>query len=97
MAFNEKLAERVRGQVGKRNGLSEKKMFGGLAFLLHGNMSCGIHGDEPAGKIELRERLLHFAGKLNPVGRNTTFFLPTWMPDLSQGRKRPDKRLRLDI
>jgi TfoX/Sxy family transcriptional regulator of competence genes len=29
-----------------RKGLSEKKMFGGLAFLLHGNMSCGIHGDE---------------------------------------------------
>jgi TfoX/Sxy family transcriptional regulator of competence genes len=46
MAFDEKLADRVRRQVGKRNGLSEKKMFGGLAFLLHGNMSCGIHGSE---------------------------------------------------
>ena len=46
MAFDEKLAERVRGQVRKRNGLSEKKMFGGLAFLLHGNISCGIHGNE---------------------------------------------------
>jgi len=46
MTFNENLAERVRRQLGKRNGLSEKKMFGGLAFLLHGNMSCGIHGNE---------------------------------------------------
>jgi TfoX/Sxy family transcriptional regulator of competence genes len=53
MAFDEKLAERVRRQVGKRDGLSEKKMFGGLAFLLHGNMSCGIHGDQLIVRIDL--------------------------------------------
>jgi TfoX/Sxy family transcriptional regulator of competence genes len=52
MAFDEKLAVRVRRQVGKRNGLSEKKMFGGLAFLLHGNMSCGIHGNELIVRID---------------------------------------------
>ena len=52
MAFDEKLAERVRRQVGKRNGLSEKKMFGGLAFLVHGNMSCGIHGNELIVRID---------------------------------------------
>ena len=52
MAFDEKLAERVRRQFGKRNGLSEKKMFGGLAFLLHGNMSCGIHGNELIVRID---------------------------------------------
>lgn len=51
MAFDEKLAERVRRQVGKRDGLSEKKMFGGLAFLLNGNMSCGIHGNELVVRI----------------------------------------------
>src|SRR6266705_5005635 len=52
MAFDEELAERVRRQVGKRNGLSEKKMFGGLAFLLHGNMSCGVHGNELIVRID---------------------------------------------
>jgi hypothetical protein len=52
MAFDENLAERVRRQVGKRNGMSEKKMFGGLAFLLHGNMSCGIHGNELMVRID---------------------------------------------
>ena len=52
MAFDEKLAERVRRQLGERNGLSEKKMFGGLAFLLHGNMSCGIHGNELIVRID---------------------------------------------
>lgn len=46
MAFDDRLADRVRKQLGKRAGLSEKKMFGGLAFLLNGNMCCGVHGGE---------------------------------------------------
>jgi hypothetical protein len=43
MAFDEKLAERIRKRLGKRKGLTEKKMFGGIAFLLNGNMCCGVH------------------------------------------------------
>jgi len=46
MAFDEKLAARIRNQLGKKKGLTEKKMFGGIAFLLNGNMSCGVHRDE---------------------------------------------------
>jgi hypothetical protein len=46
MAFDEKLAARIRRRLGKRAGLAEKKMFGGLAFLLKGNMCCGVHGAE---------------------------------------------------
>lgn len=46
MAFDEKLAGRVRTRLGRRKGLVEKKMFGGLAFLLNGNMCCGVHGGE---------------------------------------------------
>ena len=46
MAFDEKLAERVRKTLRARNGVSEKKMFGGLAFLLNGNMCCGVHQQE---------------------------------------------------
>ena len=46
MAYDEKLADRVRKQLAKRKGVAEKKMFGGLAFLLNGNMSVGLHGDE---------------------------------------------------
>lgn len=46
MAFDDKLAERIRNHIGKRQGLTEKKMFGGLAFLLNGNMCCGVHGQE---------------------------------------------------
>ena len=42
MAYDEKLAERVRRALTPREGLSEKKMFGGIAFMLRGNMCCGI-------------------------------------------------------
>ena len=45
MAFDENLAMRVRAYLGKRTGLVEKKMFGGVAFLLKGNMCCGVHRD----------------------------------------------------
>ncbi|HZD01131.1 MAG TPA: TfoX/Sxy family protein [Actinomycetes bacterium] len=46
MAYDEGLATRVRELIGDRPGLAEKKMFGGLAFLLNGNMACGVRGDE---------------------------------------------------
>ena len=46
MAFDEALAERVRKQLGRRAGLVEKKMFGGVGFLINGNMSVGVHGEE---------------------------------------------------
>jgi TfoX N-terminal domain len=46
MAFDEKLAQRIRKRLGKRRGVIEKQMFGGLAFLLNGNLCCGVHGRE---------------------------------------------------
>ena len=46
MAFDEALAARVRKSLGERPGLSERKMFGGLAFLLLGNMCCGVTDDD---------------------------------------------------
>lgn len=46
MAFDENLAGRVRAVLGQREGLAERKMFGGLAFLLHGNMCCGVLKDQ---------------------------------------------------
>ena len=39
MAFDAVLAERLRDLVQGEPGLSEKRMFGGLAFLVHGNMA----------------------------------------------------------
>ncbi|HUG33499.1 MAG TPA: TfoX/Sxy family protein [Anaerolineales bacterium] len=42
MAYNEKLAERIRSEL-KGMPFVEKKMFGGVGFLVHGNMACGVH------------------------------------------------------
>jgi TfoX/Sxy family transcriptional regulator of competence genes len=44
MAYDEELAARIRAQMDDPMGVSERKMFGGLVFLVHGNMCCGIVG-----------------------------------------------------
>jgi len=44
MAYDEELADRIRELIGKERGLSEKKMFGGLAFLIGGNMAVAASG-----------------------------------------------------
>jgi TfoX/Sxy family transcriptional regulator of competence genes len=46
MAYDESLARRVRSQLANQVDLHERKMFGGLAFMVRGNMCCGIVGDE---------------------------------------------------
>jgi len=46
MAYDEGLAERIRVVLGPRDGLTERKMFGGLAFLDRGNMCVGVTHDE---------------------------------------------------
>ena len=44
MAYDEELAHRVRELLADEDGLSEMRMFGGLAFLLDGNMSVAVSG-----------------------------------------------------
>jgi hypothetical protein len=42
MPYNERMAERVRQALQARRGFAEKKMFGGVGFLLRGNMCVGV-------------------------------------------------------
>lgn len=42
MAYDEGLAQRVRELLADESGLVEKRMFGGVAFMLDGNMACGV-------------------------------------------------------
>ncbi len=42
MAYDEHLAHRIREQLAQERGVTEKAMFGGLAFMLDGNMTVGI-------------------------------------------------------
>jgi TfoX/Sxy family transcriptional regulator of competence genes len=46
MAFNEELAERVLREFRFISGFEERRMFGGVGCLIHGNMACGVLNDE---------------------------------------------------
>lgn len=45
VAYDAGLADDIRAHLGTRRGLSEKEMFGGIAFLVDGNMAVGVSGD----------------------------------------------------
>jgi TfoX/Sxy family transcriptional regulator of competence genes len=45
MAYDEVLAGRIRDLSADQPDLVEKKMFGGVGFMVHGNMACGVHKD----------------------------------------------------
>ena len=45
MAFDENLAARIRTALARKKGIEEKKMFGGVGFLLNGNMLVGVWKD----------------------------------------------------
>ncbi len=51
MAYDEGLAERLRDQFVDRRGITEKKMFGGLAFMYRGHMLVGILGDSLMARV----------------------------------------------
>ncbi len=55
MAYDLTLAERIRKRLQRQSGLSEKKMFGGIGFLLNGNMCCGVLGKEMIIRLDPEE------------------------------------------
>ena len=73
MAYDEKLASRIRKELVRRGDVVEKHMFGGVAFMVRGHMSCGVAGpslmvrvDPAEGDRLLREpnvRPMDFTGK----------------------------------
>src|SRR2546430_11903162 len=52
MGYSTTQAERVRGMLAGRPGLTEKEMFGGIAFLLGGNMAVGVHGEDLIVRVD---------------------------------------------
>lgn len=73
MAYDEQLADRVRKLLRRRKGYSERKMFGGICFMLGGNMCCGVTssalmlrlGQEGANEalLEPHTREMDFTGR----------------------------------
>jgi TfoX/Sxy family transcriptional regulator of competence genes len=45
MPYDESLGLRIQKILSNRPGLEQKKMFGGVGFILNGNMTCGVHKD----------------------------------------------------
>jgi TfoX/Sxy family transcriptional regulator of competence genes len=60
MAYSKSLAARTRQALAQRSGIVEKKMFGGIAFLLRGNMCVGVWNESLIVRLgpELGERAL---------------------------------------
>lgn len=56
MAFDEMLADRVRTCLEQVAGVSEKKMFGGLAFMTGGHLTVGVYGDGLIARIGAQDR-----------------------------------------
>jgi hypothetical protein len=51
MAFDESLAARIRAALTRRKGIDEKKMFGGVCFLLNGNLLVGVWKDSLIARL----------------------------------------------
>ena len=95
MAYSEVLADRIRETLGDRAELSERKMFGGIAFMLGGHVACGVIGEEllvrlgPDGERALAEphtRPMDFTGKpmktsvfVAPEGTESDSDLASWV------------------
>ncbi len=73
MAYDEDVADRLREAMKRRRGITEKKMFGGIAFMANGHMACGVVkdflcfrlGEEGAAEAlgEPHTRPMDFTGK----------------------------------
>jgi hypothetical protein len=95
VAFDEALADRVRDVLAARPELSERRMFGGIAFMLAGNICCGVIGEDlmvrlgDDGERALEEphtRPMDFTGKpmktaiyVDPQGTASEAELAKWV------------------
>jgi TfoX/Sxy family transcriptional regulator of competence genes len=46
MPYDEGLAQRIRDELSELPGLTAKVMFGGIGYMLHGNMACGVNKED---------------------------------------------------
>ncbi len=79
MAYDEELAGRVRALFSGRSGVREQKMFGGLCFILNGNMACGVLGNKlvvRVGRENLEDALFQpYSRPFDMTGRPTRSFI----------------------
>src|SRR3972149_9260526 len=80
MGYSSAQAARVRGVLADLPGLREKEMFGGIAFLLGGNMCVGVHGEDLIVRVEpaRTDALLREPGA-KPVSLSGRGGVPGWL------------------
>jgi TfoX/Sxy family transcriptional regulator of competence genes len=88
VAYDEALADRIRELLSARADVSERKMFGGLVFMLAGNMACGVLGEDLIVRLDREEseralqedgvRPFDFTGK--PM-KGIVYVSPEWTSD----------------
>jgi hypothetical protein len=61
MAYDQTLANRIRECLANQPGITEKKMFGGIGYLLNGNMACGVNKEYLIVRVEP----VHYQGALD--------------------------------
>jgi TfoX/Sxy family transcriptional regulator of competence genes len=55
VAYSEELAERIRNVLDGRPGIVERKMFGGVAWMVNGNMACGVIAEDIMVRLDHEE------------------------------------------
>jgi len=98
MAYDEDLVARIREHVRSRPDVTERKMFGGLTFLIGGNMACGVSRNElmvRTGPLRYEEaltrpeaHLMEFTGRPMKDGQHAA----TWEYAIRADGKRFDPR-----
>lgn len=92
MAYDEGLAQILRDDLAETDGVSERKMFGGIAFMLNGNMLCGVHsggGMFRVGKDSEKEALsIKGAGPMTFTGRKMGGMIDMTEDDITDDNSR---------
>lgn len=102
MAYDEGIYELLKDDIGERPDISEKKMFGGLCFMLSGNMLCGVHKNGAMYRVgkdnEAAALALPGAGKMDFTGRPMGGFIDSGDVAIADDATRAELlRLALDF
>ncbi len=91
MAFNEILAARIRNALSRKKGVEERKMFGSICFMLHGNLLVGVCKDSliarlgpDEGEAALREPHVRVFDIIGKPMRNWVLVEPEGVEDDDQ-------------
>jgi len=88
VSYSEELAERVRDLIFERSGVTEKKMFGGIAWMIDGNMAVATMGDDLLVRLDREDQEAAMAepevGPMEMGGRRMRGFVIVASPGIEE-------------